>query len=218
MKRADTGPSAAGRRPASRRTPRRSRALAGLGLAVLLATGTAGCSTRSPATIETPYAASDGVNVDLGDQLKLRNFLVVAAEKGGQGALVGAVVNDGDRSVTVEFTADLGETTQPYLLQVKVPAKSQVLVAPGEKQELVVRDLTVGPGQVLQMTAKAGSTGSEQFDVPVLRPEGQYEGLTVAPTTEAPTPTDTPGSTEPAGGTGSGQSGNEPTGEPTTTP
>jgi hypothetical protein len=187
VKRADTGPSAAGHRPASRRSPLRTRALAGAGLAVVLAATTAGCSTTSPATIRTPYAASDGVNVDLGDQIALRNILVVAAAKGGEGALVGAVVNDGDRSVTVEFTATLGETTQPYLLKVTVPANSQVLMAPGQEQELVIRDLTAGPGEVLGMTAAAPSTGAQEFDVPVLPPEGPYEGLTVPPTTEAPT-------------------------------
>jgi hypothetical protein len=215
VKRADTGPSAAGRRPVFRRTPRRSRTLAGAGLAVVLAAVTAGCSTQSPATVTTPYAPSDGVNVDLSDQVKLRNLLIVAEEKGGQGALVGAVVNDGDRSVTVELTADLGEATQPYLMRVTVPANSQVLVAPGQEQELVVKDLPAAPGEVLGMTAASPSTGADEFQVPVLPPEGQYESLTVAPTTEPPTPTDTPGSTDPAGGTGTGQSGDEPTGEPT---
>jgi len=216
VKRADTGPSAAGHSPAPRRRPLRSRALAGTGLAVVLAAATAGCSTQSPATITTPYAASDGVNVDLGDQVGLRNFLVVAAEKGGQGAVVGAVVNEGDRSVTVDFTADLGENTQPYLMQVKVPANSQVLVAPGEKQELVVKDLTAAPGEVIKMTASAGSTGGEEFSVPVLPPKGQYEELTVPPTTEPPTPTE---SSSPTGSPSDGASATgEPTDEPTSTP
>jgi hypothetical protein len=216
VKRADTGPSAAGRRPESRRTPLRSRPLAGAGLAVVLATATAGCSFMNPATITTPYAASDGVNVDLSKEVKLRNFLVVATEEDGQGAVVGAVVNDGDRSVTVEFTADLGENTQPYVLKVTVPPNNQVLVAPGEKQELVIPDLPAAPGGVVGMTAAAPSTGSEEFFAPVLPPEGPYEGLTVPPTTEPPTPTEsaspTESTTDDAGAT------EEPTGEATSTP
>lgn len=220
MKRADTGPSAAGHRPASRRSPLRARTLAVAGLAVVLAATTAGCSRMNPATIRTPYAASDGVNVDLGDDIALRNLLIVATEKDGDGALVGAVVNDGDRSVTVDFTADLGENTQPYLLKVTVPANSQVLVAPGQEQELVVQDLQAGPGEVLSMTASAPSVGAEEFDVPVLPPEGPYEELTVPPTTEAPTPTDGASPTESATGESgtTGEPTEEPTGEPTEEP
>jgi hypothetical protein len=220
VKRADTGPSAAGHRPASRRSPLRTRALAGAGLAVVLAATTAGCSMTSPATIRTPYAASDGVNVDLGDQIALRNFLVIATEKGGRGAVVGAVVNGGDRSVTVDFTANLGETTQPYLLQVRVPANSQVLVAPGEEQELIIPDLPSAPGEVLGMTASAPSTGAEEFFPPVLPPEGPYEGLTAPPTTEPPTPTESASPTESATGEGGAteEPTEEPTGEPTETP
>ena len=211
MKRADTGPSAAGPRPASRRAPVRPRALAGAGLAAVLASATAGCSAMSPATITTPYAASDGVNVDLSDDVGLRNFLVVAPEEGGQGAVVGAVVNDGDRSVTVQLTADLGESTQPYLTEITVPANSQVLVAPGEKQEMVVKDIPAEPGGVIRMTAASASTGSDEFPVPVLPPEGEYADLTAPPTTEPPTPTET--ATESATGTTE-----EPTDEATSTP
>jgi hypothetical protein len=216
VKRADTGPSAAGRRPASRRSPLRSRAVAGAGLAVVLAAAAAGCSTQSPATIRTPYAASDGVNVDLSDQVGLRNFLIVAAEKDGRGAVVGAVVNNSDRSVTVDFTADLGESTQPTLMEVTVPANSQVLVAPGEKQELVVPDLTAAPGGAIDMSANSPSTGAVTFAVPVLPPVGQYEELTAAPTTEPPTPSESPTESSTDGATG--EPTESPTDEPTSTP
>jgi hypothetical protein len=211
VKRADTRPQAPGPVPARRRASRRARALLGAGLAVLLAAAVTGCSAMSPVTTITPYAPSDGVNVDLSDDVRLRNFLVIGAEKDGPGAVVGAVVNNGDRTVTVELAAQLGETAQPSQTRVSVPPGGQILIAPGQRYEMVIEQLPAGPGEVLEMSAAAASAGATFFEAPVLAPEGEYASLTVAPTTPAATPTSTPSVTV----SPSESVTEEPTAEPT---
>jgi len=218
VKRADTRPQAPGPVPAPGRAPRRARALLGAGLAVVLAGVLTGCSVLSPATTITPYAPSDGVNVDLSDDVALRNFLVVGSEKGGPGAVVGAIVNDGDRTVTVELATQLGEAAQPSQTRVSVPPGGQVLVAPGARNEMVVDELPVGPGEMLEMSAAAASAGAKFFEAPVLQPQGEYASLTAAPTTAPPTPTASPSVTgSPAESATSGPTASV-TEQPTATP
>jgi hypothetical protein len=208
VKRADTRQSAAGRRSAPRRTGLRPRTLAGAAFVLVLAGSLTGCSAMSPATIETPYDASDGVNVDLGQQIGLRNFLVVAKEKGAPAAVLGSVVNDSDQETTVELTAQLGETTQPSVTRISVPAQSRVLIVPGGRQQMIIPELPVEPGAVLDMSAAAADAGATYFEAPVVPAAGSYSSLTAPPTTAPPTPT-------PAASPSGTQ---QPTGSPTVTP
>jgi hypothetical protein len=98
--------------------------------------------------------------------------------------------------------------------------------------EMILEDLPVAPGEVIEMSAASSGTGVAYFDAPVLPAEGEYASLTAPPTTPPATPTEQPTGTpsaeesDAAGGTGTGQSGDEPTGdasesateEPTGTP
>jgi hypothetical protein len=216
VKRADTRPQAPGPVPAPGRVSRRARALLGAGIAAVLAAVLTGCSGMSPITTITPYPPSDGVNVDLGDDIRLANFLVVGAEKGGPGAVVGAIVNQGTRTATVELATQLGETAQPSQTRVSVPPGNQVLIAPGERYEIVIDQLPVAPGELLEMSAASASAGATFFEAPVLPPNGEYATLTVAPTTPAATPTGSPSVTPTGEPTGSATG--PATGEPTATP
>jgi hypothetical protein len=190
---------------------RRARALAAAGAVLVAAGALAGCSTRSPATITTPYAAADGVNVDLGDIVALRDVLVVGEKKGGRGAVVGTVVNRTDKTVVVELAAQLGPNAAFGQSRVSVPPNGSVLVGPGSKHEMLVDDLPVGPGEVIEMSAASADAGATYFKAPVLAAQGQYESLTPPPTTEPPTPTGTPSASGSESATG------EPTGDATST-
>jgi hypothetical protein len=242
VKRADTasmqGPQAARPGAPGRAVPgpvsRRPRALARAGIVLVAAGALAGCNFMNPATVLEPYSASDGVNVDLDDTVLLRNILVVADEEGGRGSVVGMVVNQGEEPVTVELAAQLGENAQPGQTRVQVPPSGNVLLGPEGlgSTEMILEDLPVAPGEVIEMSAASSGTGVAYFDAPVLPAEGEYASLTAPPTTPPATPTEQPTGTpsaeesDAAGGTGTGQSGDEPTGdasesateEPTGTP
>ncbi len=164
-------------------------ALATTALAVVLS----GCSALSPAIIAEPYPASDGTNIDLpGTSVVLRNFLVIGAEKGAAGVVLGALANDGTSPVQVSLQADLGETAQPTQTLITVGPKSSVQLGPDQQFEMTIPELPVEPGATTSFTAQTTAGGKTELTVPVLRPQDEYMDVTPAPTTEEPTPSATP--------------------------
>lgn len=154
----------------------------------MLTVALAGCSTTSPATITTPYAAADGTSATIpGSGIKLNNFVVVSPGKGQPGQLIGAVVNGTDRPVTVTMQAELGATSQFSQTRISVRAHDITQVGPSGTP-ITITDTPAAPGALMKISANYRSAGSVSLTVPVVLPSGYYAGYTVAPTTEAPSP------------------------------
>jgi hypothetical protein len=157
-----------------------------------LAVSLAGCSALSPRVINTPYPAADGVQLNLpGSNVKLRDFLVVGTSVGAPAEVIGVVVNDGSSPARISLQADLGATAQPTQTLVQVEAHGVVRIGPDQATQMELPQLPVIPGGVLALSAATATGGTANLEVPVVLPEGDYAGLTPAPTTEAPTPTET---------------------------
>jgi hypothetical protein len=77
-------------------------AVAGVVLAML---GISGCSVINEQSTTTQYAASDGIVEDLGP-VELRNILIVSAEEGTPGALLGTIFNTSDQPVRVTIQGE----------------------------------------------------------------------------------------------------------------
>jgi hypothetical protein len=138
-----------------------------------------GCSLASPATIITPYPASDGVSASIsGSNVQLRNFLVIGTAKGAPASVIGALVNDGSQPAKVYLTADLGQSAQPSQTIVQIPAHAIARVGPNQRTEMTIPDLPVEPGAVTGITAATDAGGRTDLqNVPVLTPEGPYASL-----------------------------------------
>ncbi len=170
----------------------RARATAAAGnscLALLLAlglsAGLSACSTRSPATIVTPYPAADGTSGSIPDSgIKLNNFLVVSAAKGAPGQLIGAVVNEGDQPVTVTMQAQLGASSPFAQTPIEVRAHGIAQVGPSGT-EVTLPDTPVGPGALMEISGHSDAAGGVTLTVPVVPPSGYYSSYTVAPTPDA---------------------------------
>jgi hypothetical protein len=155
-----------------------------------------GCSALSPTTTEEPYPASDGAELNLpGSAVRLRNFIVVGAEKGAPAVVVGAVINSGPTAAQVRLQTDLGETAQPTETVIQVGANSSVQIGPEQKFEMLIPELPVEPGASTAFSAATDIGGRAELTVPVLRPEHEYADLTPAPTSpsspSSPSPTST---------------------------
>lgn len=150
--------------------------------ALLVVPGVAGCSYVSPNTTATTYAAADGTNGSITDPnsgaaVQLRNFLVVGTEKGAAGTLVGAVVNQGTSSVTVDLTV-LDAAGQASV------GTGSVTVEPGELAKVGGTDgakvslgsLPTAPGSVLKLQARTGA-GTATVSLPVVAAQGHYASL-----------------------------------------
>jgi hypothetical protein len=84
-------------------------AVAGVLLAML---GISGCSVINEQSTTRQYAASDGIVEDLGP-VELRNILIVSAEEGTPGAILGTIFNTSDEpvQVTIEGENETAEIT-----------------------------------------------------------------------------------------------------------
>lgn len=171
-----------------KRSMRRPTRIARLGL---VAAGSAmllsGCVLTSPTPVSTPYPAGDGTggtisDASTGSVVKLANFLLVSAGKGQPGNLIGAVINNGTSSVSVQLSlfdaADAGSSATP-LGQASVQVQPGHLAKVGDVgQTLVLASTPQPPGALLTMRAETASGGSIQFQVPVLPAEAEYASLT----------------------------------------
>lgn len=90
------------------------RAVAAAALALALGAGLTGCNMISPQRTTMEYAASDGVNVDLGD-IAVRNALLVVdsdTETASQANLVFTAVNPTDQNAQITVAVAGGAPTQ----------------------------------------------------------------------------------------------------------
>jgi hypothetical protein len=170
------------------RTSRRPATAAGLGLGLAaVAVVATGCSIASPATIRTPYAASDGSNGQVGSVV-FRNFLAVSEAKGEPGVVIGAVTTEGTESARVQLTV-LDADGRTSLGQTTVTVKPGQLVTVGTgtgATAFQLKDVPVEPGAILTLRATTDA-GNADLTLPVLAPENQYKTITptAAPSTSA---------------------------------
>jgi hypothetical protein len=219
-------------------------AVAAAGLALALA----GCTVTNPQETVTPFDAGDGRSGQIGGTdansgILLRNFLVVSNAKGAPGRVIGAISNKtGDAAKVQLAVVSTGSDGQPQSLgqtvvdvgagqfvQIGSPPASATSgsatssigsePAAGEGAELVVPQVPVAPGSVLQLVAGTAASGNTSIDMPVLPAVGEYQALAPSASPSAQPSTVTPtGSASPSAnpsGAASQPPGSTPGQEPT---
>ncbi|UNK71781.1 DNA modification methylase [Microbacterium sp. H1-D42] len=138
------------------------RLIATVAIGAALALGTTGCTFLTNQSTTIPYSPSDGVSVNAtGGDIIVRNALIVATEDGSAGNLVGAFINNGDKSGRINI--DVAGNT----LTVRVPAGERVSLG-ADEEPLLIEDLNVKPGGVVEVLFVSGDGDAEPTDVPVL--------------------------------------------------
>ena len=137
--------------PATRRSPRLLARTAAAALVV-------GLGACAPITTQEEYAASDGVRVDVSDDVRIENLMVVTSAQGEAGAVQGAVANRSAQDVTIE----IGD------LSVDVEAGSNLLIGGEDGEELLIDSVPEAPGANLDLMVGATGTEGELVHVPVL--------------------------------------------------
>ena len=145
----------AGRRPTGPRLAwARPAALAGSAALAL-----AGCSVASTITTQGGYEPSDGVRADVGD-VRGGNLLVVAAEDGGPGVVLGYLTNAGDEQAEVSLGPE------------------------GVEGGLTVVRVDGAPGAPTALELRVERGGSAVVEVPVLDGTlAEYAGVVPTPLT-----------------------------------
>lgn len=140
-----------------------------LGASLIL--GTTGCSLQSNVASLTPYAPSDGAQVNL-DHVKLRNFIYLVSE-GTQGVLIGSVVNSGKYNQTVLIEYRDAATDQSKTISVAVEAGAKVDFGFNEQPAIEItpkkeNGQSVLPGGLVEIYASLTGGEAQTVEVPVL--------------------------------------------------
>jgi hypothetical protein len=154
----------------------RSTLLTGASLPPIAALLLGGCGVFSPSTTSVNADYGIGITAVVGS-VQARN-LVVVGQKGAEGLLSGALVNDGQAAQTVTVQTD----GQPQPVKVEVgPGSLVTLGGAGSGATIVVGDLEQPPGSAIQVTVSTPTGGSVQSSVPVVAPTGEYSTVTPTP-------------------------------------
>ncbi|MBC7291329.1 MAG: hypothetical protein H5T83_08350 [Actinotalea sp.] len=147
---------------AKRSTPTLPRRAASVAAALAASALLAGCSATNPITTLLDYDPSDGVSQVVGD-LRAGNLIVLTAEEGGPGTIVGFVTNRGsqDASVVLEVAGEQGDA-------IEVPAGGTVLLGPQGDETLDVGAVPAPPGSKIEVTLRSDVAGSATVEIPVM--------------------------------------------------
>lgn len=116
----------------------------------------------APATTMLPYAPSDGVRVNVTDELRGLNLMVVSEGDGAPGNLLGALSNNTSEDVVFTLAAEGAGT-----LSLPVAANDTVYLGTEDGVEALLEAVVVEPGADLEASLTAGNVSSDFF-LPVL--------------------------------------------------
>lgn len=116
----------------------------------------------APVTTTKPYAPSDGARVDVTDQLRGLNLMVVSEGDGAAGTVLGALANDSAEDMTFTLAAEgAGTLTFP------VAANQTIYLGTDDGVEALLDTVVVEPGADIEASLTAGDV-TRDFFLPVL--------------------------------------------------
>jgi hypothetical protein len=144
-------------------------------LAVGVALGTAGCNLIQPQATTTPYDASDGVGINVGD-LQLRNLMIIS-DNGETGNLLMGAANSTGEDVELHIGFVSGGTVVDGHLDVPSNDKQVTSWGSGSEDRIILGGINTIPGGLLEVAFEANGE-TKTVLVPVLTSaQPEYEGL-----------------------------------------
>jgi hypothetical protein len=174
-----------------------------------------GCASNFEAPVFQDYNPVTGVNVRE-DGVWGMNMLVVLPASGGQGTLVGALLNTtrtDDRLVGAAVTPGPDDDAEvaSELVQPSTTLQPQQLVELSDPQTVLVEG-DVEAGRFVHLTLQFQRSEPIEVEVPVVEPEGPYADVPLAPE-PSPTPAEPEEGPTTGSNGGSGDSGESPEAE-----
>jgi len=138
----------------------KARFLASAAVAAAVVLGTSACNLVAPQATTLQYNASDGVSGDVGS-IAIRNAVVIS-DNGSDGNLVFTAVNDGGpHMLRVQYGDDQS-------VEVMVDANASVLFGGDTTDAVLLEDIGVQPGGLLNVYFQYGQEPGLELPVPVL--------------------------------------------------
>lgn len=145
----------------------RARRIAAASLIAASLVGVSACSAINEQATTKVYAASDGVNIDVaanGTTVDFRNMMIVTNGKGKPGRVLGKIVNNSDKPVTVSFSVAGTELEKKITVPAGIGKNAVNLTS--KDAEITVPSVEKVPGEEIEMTVKVdGTTASKSTPV-----------------------------------------------------
>lgn len=138
---------------------RRNRAALIIPATVLLL---GGCGLATPIATQTTYNASDGVRVDVSDDVRVNNLMVLTQDESAPGLLIGQLVND-SRTDDVDLVLSDADGAELYAAPVDAHGTDNLADDP---VEVDLADAVPGSTVTVNVGVEGGETVTAQ--VPVL--------------------------------------------------
>ncbi|WP_336660573.1 DNA modification methylase [Leucobacter sp. USHLN153] len=143
------------------------RIASSIALAAALTLGATGCSLVAPQATLTPYAPSDGVDVNVGS-IDVRNIMLIADETGESFNVVfGAVNRSGEeQDLSIAFS---GTESQQATADFTIPTGNTLFGDPeGEETPVLVDLADLEPGDTIGAYFQLPGAAEVPYDIPVL--------------------------------------------------
>lgn len=121
-----------------------------------------GCSAANPITTQMSYAPSDGIRVQLSDDVSAENLMILTRGEGREGHLLGAVVN---RSETEGATVVIELAGDGPVYEFDLGPEDHINFT---DEELTPASVDDPPGATLPATVSAEGVGAQEVFIPVL--------------------------------------------------
>lgn len=153
--------------------PRTRRRAALLAAAAVSSLTLSACGLNSPTQTLERYAPADGVEID-GEELDVRDLLVVSHGNGAPAVVVGSLTNQGEEPLTVTVTANGEELSPQITVEPGTMTRIDDYGPQGNDERVILPSLESPAGQSIEVRI---DTGNERLaaNVPVLLPHGSYE-------------------------------------------
>lgn len=144
-------------------------------LALGVACGTAGCNLIQPQATTTPYDASDGVGINVG-QLSLRNLMIIS-DDGENGNLLVGIANSTGVVEDLRISFVSGDKMVEGNLEVPSNDKTVTSWGAGSEDRIILGGMNTMPGGLLEVAFESNGE-TKTVLVPVLTSaQPEYEGL-----------------------------------------
>jgi len=129
-------------------------------VALVLAVG--GCSAVNPITTQMSYAPSDGIRVQISDEVSAENLMILTRGEGREGHLLGAVVN---RSLTEGATVVIELAGGGPVYEFELGPDDHINFT---DEDLTPASVDEPPGGNLPAIVSAEGAGAQEAFIPVL--------------------------------------------------
>ncbi len=125
----------------------------------------------SPVQTDEQYVASDGLPLSI-PGMEFRNLVVVVSEEGGEGVLIGQALNPAFTPVQARFGVEGG--AEPEIITIPPREGDGISAVPSQVD---IGPVPARPGGMVEVVVSTQEAGKNLVRVPVLPPEGIYEGI-----------------------------------------